>query len=330
MNVISVQPKQRFVRVSSHSFLFFLFLLFTFSLTIAQRNLPNVSYGKLDQVSNFKSKFVTARHVDIWLPEGYSNSTKYAVLYMHDGQMLFDPEITWNKQSWNADETAHNLITKKLVRDLIIVGIWNVDSTRHQDYFPQKPFEFMKKNQKDSISAQLQRVGRCKTNFQPNSDNYLKFITHELKPYIDQKYSVYKNPSNTFIAGSSMGGLISIYAICEYPNIFGGAACISTHWPGTFSLENNGFPDAISIYLKNNLPNPKSHKIYYDCGDQTLDALYPEIQQKIDRIMKRKGFSEKNWLTKYFPGENHSEQSWQKRLEEPFYFLLKLNITQLK
>ena len=114
-----------------------------------------------------------------------------------------------------------------------------------------------------------------------------------------------------------------MYAICEYPKVFGGAACLSTHWPGTFTLDNNPVPDAFITYLNKNLPNPKSHKIYFDCGDETLDKLYPEIQKKVDQLMVEKGYNEDNWITKYFPGENHSENAWSKRLHIPLGFLLK-------
>jgi predicted alpha/beta superfamily hydrolase len=166
-------------------------------------------------------------------------------------------------------------------------------------------------------------AGRIKEMFKPQSDNYLKFIVKELKPYIDQKYSVYTNSENTYIAGSSMGGLISMYAMCEYPKIFGGAACLSTHWVGTFTLENNPVPDSFIDYLSKNLPDPSDHKIYFDCGDQTLDALYPPIQKKVDRVMTATGYHENNWITKYFPGDDHSEKSWNKRLNIPLEFLFK-------
>ncbi len=119
-----------------------------------------------------------------------------------------------------------------------------------------------------------------------------------------------------------MGGLISLYAICEYPNIFGGAACISTHWPGVFASENNPIPEAFYTYLRKNLPDPTTHKIYFDYGDQTLDALYPPLQKKVDIIMAEKGFTAEHWVTQPFPGENHSEESWKKRLSIPLEFLL--------
>lgn len=87
-------------------------------------------------------------------------------------------------------------------------------------------------------------------------------------------------------------------------------------------MENNPVPNAFFSYLKKHLPSPKIHKIYFDYGDATLDALYPPLQQKADEIMKEKGFTSATWLTKYFPGEEHSEKAWHKRLAIPLTFLL--------
>lgn len=295
-------------------------LFFGFSMYALQ---TKVTSGTIQRFEKFKSQFIEGRNVEVWLPDGYSKDEKYAVLYMHDGQMLFDAESTWNKQAWEVDEVAGKLISENKARKFIVVGIWNIPEKRHPEYFPQKPYESLTQIQKDTITAQLQKAGRIKEVFKPYSDLYLKFLVTELKPFIDKTFSTKKDAANTFISGSSMGGLISLYAICEYPKVFGGAACISTHWPGTFSSIKNPIPNAFIRYLKNNLPNPKTHKIYFDCGDQTLDALYKPLQEKVDAVMAAKGFTEKNWVTKFFPGENHSEASWQKRLDIPLEFLLK-------
>lgn len=296
--------------------------VFILSGMIASAQEVAVSSGKVQRFPNFKSEFIEARNVDVWLPEGYSAKEKYAVLYMHDGQMLFDANTTWNKVEWMVDETASKLITEKRTRKFIVVGIASLPQTRHSDLFPQKAFESLPKKAQDSLIA----IGKDKT--QPlfgskiDSDNYLKFMVKELKPFIDKTYSVKTDSANTFVAGSSMGGLISMYAICEYPKVFGGAACISTHWPGTFTA-NNLIPDAFFRYLGKHLPDPKNHKIYFDYGDQTLDALYPPLQKKADAIMAEKGFSKENWITKFFPGAEHSEKSWAERLAFPLEFLLK-------
>lgn len=298
-------------------------LIFILLVTLSHAQEMKVSSGKVERFENFKSQFVDARNIDVWLPDGYSNKEKYFVLYMHDGNMLFDSEITWNKQSWEVDQVAGKLINENKTKKFIVVGIWNNGQKRHVEYFPKKPYDNLTQIQKDTITAKLQKSGRSSDNFKPLSDLYLKFLVTELKPFIDKTFSTQVNRENTFIAGSSMGGLISIYAICEYPKVFGGAACISTHWPGIFSVENNPIPDTFLKYLKSSLPNPKTHKIYFDYGDQTLDSLYLPLQQKVDIVMTKKGFTSINWNTKFFPGKDHSEKAWSERLHVPLMFLLK-------
>lgn len=295
----------------------FIFLVFK---TFAQDS--RVSSGKLERIKLFASAYVDARNIDIWLPEGYSTSKKYAVLYMHDGQMLYDSASTWNKKTWDADDVAARLMNEHKVRDFIIIGIWNTGAGRHADYFPQKPFESLPLSVQDTLYAANRSGGASVfSNRKVQSDRYLQFIVRELKPYIDQHYAVKKDPANTMIAGSSMGGLISMYAICEYPEVFGGAACLSTHWPGIFTMENNPIPDAFFKYLESHLPDPKSHKLYFDFGTATLDAFYPPLQKKADAIIKARGYDHTNWMTKEFPGEDHSETAWHKRLHIPLEFL---------
>lgn len=102
---------------------------------------------------------------------------------------------------------------------------------------------------------------------------------------------------------------------------FGGEACISTHWTGIFKVKNNSIPYAFYRYLEKHLPNPKEHRIYFDFGTATLDALYEPIKKEVDAIMLQKGYNLDNWLNKKFEGENHSELAWQKRRHFPFDFL---------
>jgi predicted alpha/beta superfamily hydrolase len=122
--------------------------------------------------------------------------------------------------------------------------------------------------------------------------------------------------------GSSMGGLISMYAICEYPKVFGSAGCMSTHWPGIFTTVDNPIPAVFLDYLDKHLPSPKDHKLYFDYGSATLDAMYKPYQTKADSIMRAHGYADKNWITREFPGDDHSEKSWNRRLAIPLTFLL--------
>lgn len=298
-------------------------LILILNVLFAFGQIPKVNYGKIIRYDSFNSKFVSKRNIDVWLPENFLPNKSFGVLYMHDGQMLFDSTITWNKQAWMVQDVLLQLqLNQQNLKQVIIVGIHNSGSTRHSDYFPEKPFNKLSKKEKEYVNKILTTRGKTKTNFIPQSNNYLKFIVKELKPFVDSVYNTNSSQANTFISGSSMGGLISLYAISEYPKIFGGAACLSTHWPGIYSIDSNPIPNEFFKYLQRKLPNPKNHTIYFDYGNKTLDSLYPVLQQKVDLIMQLKGYSKESWKTVFFEGENHSEKAWNKRLHIPLYFLL--------
>lgn len=297
--------------------------LFTVFFNTGYTQVINVSNGRIVSFKDFPSKFVTARNVDVWLPDSYSSQKTYSVLYMQDGQMLFDSSNTWLHQEWGVDETMGRLLSEKKIKDCIVVGIWNAGAQRHTDYFPQKPFEALTAIQRDTIYKAVRPNNDRVFSGTVHADNYLKFLVTELKPFIDSSFSVKKGRANTFIAGSSMGGLISMYAICEYPNVYGGAACLSTHWTGIFTNKNNPIPQAFLDYLSKHIPSTKDHKLYFDRGTATLDSLYGPYQLKADAIIYNAGYSNNNFMTKVFEDAIHSERAWANRLDIPILFLLK-------
>jgi predicted alpha/beta superfamily hydrolase len=149
----------------------------------------------------------------------------------------------------------------------------------------------------------------------PLSDPYLKFIVRELKPFIDEHFRTLPDRENTLIMGSSMGGLISIYAVCEYPDHFGGAGCISTHWPAAGGI--------VVDYLAQALPEAGEHRLYFDYGTATVDALYERYQEEVDQILIAKGYTQgEDWLTLKFEGAEHGERAWRERVHIPLEFLL--------
>ena len=278
---------------------------------------PKPASGTIIRFENYLSQYVQPRNIDVWLPRGYVPSKKYAVLYMNDGQMLFDSEVTWNKEEWRVDEHISSLLQSKTIMDCIVVAISNTGESRHAEYFPWKPIVKLPAKIRDTLVAQ-ELQGKSQ------SDNYLLFLVKELKPYIDKQFSTYKDQRHTFIAGSSMGALISLYAICEYPRVFYGAACLSTHWPGSLLNYSDDIPLAFLAYLENHLPDPDTHRIYFDYGSNGLDSHYKKYQRMADKLMKEVGYKKKHWFTQECPGEDHSENAWSKRLQIPLSFLLSM------
>lgn len=163
----------------------------------------NITGGYLERYTNFKTNLIKPRTVDVWLPNSFSSNKKYEVLYMHDGQMLFDATTTWNKQEWKVDEWANKLQNEGITKDFIVVAIYNIPEIRWQDLFPEKAFSNLNDEEKTLISIQRNEI---KQTSDLSGDNYLKFLVKELKPFIDNNYSTLTTMEHTFVAGSSMGG----------------------------------------------------------------------------------------------------------------------------
>ena len=283
---------------------------------------PAVSVGRVERLASVTSKFVDARPIDVWLPADYTPAKRYAVLYMQDGQNLFDAGQTWNKASWNVHEALSKLMQQGRVQDTIVVGIPNNGKYRYSEYYPEKYLALVPADVREDYVRRAQ-WGRTL------GDDYLRYIVEELKPVIDRTYSTRSEPAGTFLMGSSMGGMISLYALCEYPDVFGGAAALSTHWVGRPSawgspekLQNDVFPLAAGGYLRKNLPRPGSHRLYMDHGTTGLDAIYGVHQAFVDAIGKDLGYTPMQWQSRVFEGTGHSEPDWAARVEIPLTFLL--------
>ena len=265
--------------------------------------------GTLDHFENFYSKYVDFRNVDIWFPPGYEQGNeRYPVLYMHDGQNIFDHPAAFGGESWRVDQAMTRLIDEGKTRGAIVAGVWN-SPIRWREYMPQKPYEAPALQKHHPLI--LERAGGP-----PLSDAYLKFLVEELKPFIDRRYRTLPDQQHTFVMGSSMGGLISLYAISEYPHVFGGAGCVSTHW----SAAREELVDEMARHL----PDPSDHQLYFDFGTETLDSEYEPYQRRMDEHLRQAGFREnENWVTLKFEGAEHSERSWRERVHIPLEFLLK-------
>jgi enterochelin esterase-like enzyme len=289
-------------------------LILAGTLTTAAQ-VPRVSHGTVHRLDRFPSAFVQPRTVDVWLPEGYDTTRAYAVLYMHDGLGLFDSTLITKREEWGVDETVTALTASGAIRGCIVVGIAHTGDFRHTEYFPAKSLAYVPQPLRDTLIAR-------ELNGAPLGDRYLSFLVRELKPFIDAHFATRRDRANTFIAGSSMGGLISWYALCEYPEVFGGAACLSTHWVGSTARGRDTVAAAFNEYLIHHLPPPATHRMYFDHGTAGLDSLYGPYQGWVDRTMRAAGYDATTWMTRVWPGADHTESAWQRRLSVPLTFLL--------
>ena len=278
-----------------------------------KNSIPTVARGTLERFPQFTSQYVPSRDVVVWLPEGYQTGGSCDVLYMHDGNMLFDATTTWNRREWQVDEVTDSLIQAGLIRPCIVVGIYNTDD-RLTEYFPAKAWQHVA--EADRKDADLEKL---------TADAYLQFIVEELKPFIDQRYKPLSTREHTFMMGSSMGGLISLYALCEYPQVFGGVACLSSHL-SMAHLPNgvDGEPWATGFrnYVGQHLPEANGSLIYMDHGTEGFDADYGLYQEQLDSVIRAKGWDAQHYMSLVFDGDDHNETCWGKRLNQPLQFLL--------
>lgn len=258
-------------------------------------------------------------HVTIWLPPGYATDTsrRYPVVYMHDAQNLFFLDRSNFKKVWAADKAALGLIRAKKVAPFIIVGIDQPGKERYQRYFPVKVPEPTLRQGIAGFAGPLQ------------GDAYVAFLADELKPLIDRDYRTRPQRRYTAVAGSSMGGLISLYTLAERPDVFGRAAAVSTHSP---LIDPGNIERAPALtptiqgswrtYLYNQLGAPKGRKLWMDHGTATLDRYYAPYQTVIDGEIRRLGWNERQFESKVYEGAEHEENAWARRLPEIFGWLL--------
>ena len=241
----------------------------------------------------FHSEFLPDdRDVTLFLPPGYEASDeRYPVLYLHDGQNLFDPEASFVKgQHWRVGETATTLIEAARIPPLIIVGINNAGARRLHEYTP---------------THDRRRGGG-------GAEAYGQLIVHELKPFVDARYRTLPDAANTGLGGSSLGGLVSLYLGLTYPDVFSRLAVMSPSvwWDRRAILRN----------VRHAKPKPRLH-LWVDIG--TREGRYHVENARLLRVDLVKGgwVEGKDLHYEEVPDGTHSEAAWAERFGRVLEFL---------
>ncbi|WP_372368417.1 alpha/beta hydrolase [Candidatus Uabimicrobium sp. HlEnr_7] len=248
--------------------------------------------GTLENITGFSSSILNNnRTLRVYLPPSYHENTekKYPVIYMHDGQNLFDASTAFGGVEWQVDETMNLLVVQGKIKEAIIIGMDNTGASRISEYTP-------------SVDA---KYGGG------NGDKYLDFISTEVVPFINSKYRTMHGKNNCMLMGSSLGGLISFYAGWTRSEIFGSVGCLSSSfwWNNedqTSQVKNSNHARLLNIYIDSGGDS--------DGRQQTL---------RMYEALKEQGYKDKKNLY-YFVDKNgqHSEKYWAQRLYIPLVFLL--------
>jgi predicted alpha/beta superfamily hydrolase len=231
------------------------------------------------------------REIAVYLPPNYHKepTRRFPVLYMWDGQNLFDPSTSFSGE-WAVDLTAERLIREGKIEPMIIVGIYNGGSHRLSELSPWR-------------DARLDARGE--------GHAFMRWVVSDLKDYIDSKFRTLTGPEHTGVAGSSMGGLASLFAAYRYPLVFGRAACLS---PAFWFARGQIFR-----YVASRM-RPQGSKIYLDCGERETARVHPKrdfykVAYAMVDLLKQQGFKEGEdllWVSD--PDGTHSEYFWARRM----------------
>ncbi len=277
--------------------------------------------GRLVDWEGVTSAHVQPRNVTIWLPPGYdAGRRRYPVIYMQDGQNIFVPGRSYGGQEWGVDEALVRMIAADRTRGAIVVGVWNTN-LRGREYLPAKWLDHLPAHTRARIETFHSGPSLA--------DAYLRFLVAELKPRVDRSFRTRTGRRDTAIMGSSMGGLISLYALGEYPEVFGQAAALSNHWPlanpaDAAPDEPRAVIDAVGQWLAASGIDPRHNRLYIDTGTETLDAYYAPYADRFRPLMVARGwYPGCRGMERVFNGTAHNEAAWRARVEIPLTFLLR-------
>ena len=227
------------------------------------------------------------RRVIVWLPPSYERDRKrrYPVLYMHDGQQVFDPQTSTWKQGWEVDEWCAKLIGQKELKEIIVVAVYSTED-RFVEYNPSL-----------------------------GGPQYTRFMIEELKPFIDKEYRTLPGPESTAVAGASMGGTISFFLAWTRPDIYFGAACLSP----AFRFKNDQF----CLNIVRGTAQPPNTRLFLYCGlgDSTEQELAEGMKEMVG-LLESCGFSrQRNLKISEDIAAKHNEAAWAKHSGEWLRFL---------
>lgn len=247
------------------------------------------------------------RMIRIYLPSDYDVKTdkRYPVLYMHDGQNLYDHKLSYSGQSWEVLETLEKLETKENFWGVIVVGIDNDGERRLFDYSPWENADVTKAFLPEAVGG--------------DGELYAKFVVEVLKDKIDGLYRTKADFMNTGIAGSSMGGYISAYMMVKYPHVFSKL--------GAFSTASWFNEPPFLQYIKDG-EDLQGHRCFLSVGtretsseDVSMNQLYVDTTLRLQEALLKKGVEPYNQKMLINVDEPHNELSWAKHFRDFIEFI---------
>tara|TARA_X000000368_G_scaffold418455_1_gene418173 strand:- start:11066 stop:11992 length:927 start_codon:yes stop_codon:yes gene_type:complete len=288
-----------------------------------------LSFGSIEEI--FIANGEHNRKIQIYYPTDVVINEKTKFIIMNDGEELFQEKDSWNGGAWNIDDSFKKLYQDGVNLNIVVIALDSakrskgkiIDETRrYVEYFPNEAIEFFEEGIKKNTYSYF---------IDKKELNYPYFLINTVIPYLEEKFNTQLNQSNLGIIGASMGGLSALNTMLEYPDYFGFAGCISTHWVGIKPSEYLLLPirrkitgdkettEAIRKYIDSNVLILNNKRIYFDHGTVGLDSLYGPPQEDINKIFEDNDI---DFRSKVFLDHGHETNFFGARFGSLLVYLL--------
>lgn len=278
--------------------------------------------GQLYVLRDFVSRHLAARDLYVWTPDGVDGTARLPVLYMQDGQNLFDARLVPFGAAWEADASLSRLIEAGRVAPTIVVGVACTED-RFAEYAPALILDLLAAPARQAVVDAWPGA--------PRSAAYARMLVEEIKPLVDATFPTRPGRESTFLAGSSMGAVVAAELLARHPDVFAGAALLSAHFSLLPVTETEPLPEgfaddvarAVGLFARRHLPRAGSHRLWLDRSMLSIDRFYPPSHVAFVESLLALGYQEGQDLSvRRYAGVGHDEGAWRDRLDEALAFLL--------
>jgi enterochelin esterase-like enzyme len=283
---------------------------------------PPSGRGRLFVASDFPCAPLAPRELFAWRPDGVDRDRPLPVLYVQDGQNLFDARRVPFGAAWEIDASLSRLIDAGRIPPIMAVGV-ACSSDRFLEYAPALILNRAPVPARDAVETAWGGSAQ--------SSAYAELVVHRIKPFVDAAFATLPGAATTFVAGASMGGVAAIELLARHPDVFAGAAALSAHLSllpvDETETMPEGFADqmaaAVGAFALADLPAAGRHRLWLDRSELDIDRFYGPSHRALIEAMIILGYQlDQDLAVHNFPGVGHNEAAWRDRLDEALAFLL--------